>query len=100
MYFVIVLGMLVLCNLCIRVCRLTVSKAFDMSRAIASVLCGGFCWLNPCVMVLFMVCSAVTVECLCLNPCWCAGGVMFCVMLGRSIFSRVFAMGDRRAIGL
>ena len=69
MYFVMVFGMLVLCSLCISVCRCTVSKALDMSSAIVTVLWGGFCWLKPCVMVLFMVWSAVTVECLVLKPC-------------------------------
>ena len=44
------------------VCRFTVSNALVMSRAIASVLCGGFVWLNPVAIVLFMVCSAVVVE--------------------------------------
>ena len=42
MFFVMVLGKFLLCSLCVRVCRLTVSKAFVMSRAIASVPCGGF----------------------------------------------------------
>ena len=43
MYFMIVFGMLVLCSLCISVCRFTVSKAFDISSAIVMVLWGGFC---------------------------------------------------------
>ena len=51
-------------------------------------------------MVLFMVCSAVTVECFVRNPCWCVGGVMLFVMCGRSIFSSVLAMGDKSAMGL
>lgn len=51
-------------------------------------------------MVLFMVCSAVTVECLVRKPCWWVGGVMLCVMCGRSIFSSVLAIGDKSAIGL
>ena len=38
MYLSIVLGMLVLCNLCMSVCRFTVSNAFERSRAIAAVL--------------------------------------------------------------
>lgn len=42
MNFMIVLGMFMLCSLCISVCKFTVSKALDMSRAIAIVLCGGF----------------------------------------------------------
>ena len=51
------------------VCRLTVSKALDISRAIASVLCGGLCWLKPLVIMLLMVCSAVVVECCLRKPC-------------------------------
>ena len=38
MYLSIVLGMLVLCSLCMSVCRFTVSNAFERSRAIATVL--------------------------------------------------------------
>ena len=41
MYLMMVLGMSVCSSLCMSVCRLTVSKALDMSRATASVLCGG-----------------------------------------------------------
>ena len=100
MYFVMVLGMLVLCILCISVCRCTVSKAFDMSSAIVTVLWGGFCLLKPCVMVLFMVWRAVTVECFVRKPCWWLGGVMLFVICGRSIFSSVLAMGDSRDMGL
>ena len=37
MYLSIVLGMLVLCSLWMSVCRLTVSNAFEGSRAIATV---------------------------------------------------------------
>ena len=42
MYLSIVLGMLVVCSLCMRVCRFTVSNAFERSRAIATVLLGFF----------------------------------------------------------
>ena len=51
-----------LCSLLMSECMLTVSKALDMSKATVIVLCGGFCWLNPCVMLLLMLCSAVVVE--------------------------------------
>ena len=67
----IVLGMLVLCNLFMSVCRCTVSNTFDMSRAIAMVRSGGCFLLNPVVMMLLMVCRAVVVECLVRKPCWC-----------------------------
>ena len=81
-------------------CRCTVSNALLMSRAIAIVRCGGLFALSPVVIVLFMWCSAVMVDLFCLNPCWCSGSVMWFVMNGRIIFSSVFAMGERRAIGL
>ena len=38
-------------------------KALDMSSAIAIVLWGGCFLLNPVVIMLFIVCSAVLVEC-------------------------------------
>ena len=69
MYLMMVLGMLVFSILFMSVCRCTVSNALDMSNAMASVLCGGLRWLNPVVMMLLMVWSAVVVECLDLKPC-------------------------------
>lgn len=100
MYFMIVFGMFVCVSLCISLCRLTVSKALDMSRATTTVLCGGFFLLKPCVMRLFMLCSAVFVLCLGLKPCCCGMFGMLSVMYGSMIFSSVFDMGDMSAIGL
>ena len=100
MYFVIVLGMSVWCSLFMSVCRCTVSNTLLMSSAVAIVRCGGLFALNPVVMMLFMWCSAVMVDLCCLKPCWCSGSVVLFVMYGRMIFSSVFAMGERRAIGL
>jgi len=100
MNLMIVFGMFVCVSLCMSVCRLTVSKALDMSRAIASVLCGGFCLLNPAVIVLLMICNAVVVECCFLKPCWWSFSVMLSVMYGSIVFSSVFAIGDSSAIGL
>ena len=54
MYFVMVLGVLVLWSLRVSVCRLTVSKALLMSSAIAIVRSGGWRLLNPVAMVLLM----------------------------------------------
>ena len=48
---------------------------------------------------LFMWCSAAVVDLCCLKPCWCSGRVIFSVMCGRMIFSSVFAIGDRSAMG-
>ena len=49
-----VLGMLVLSNFSVSLCRCTVSKALDMSSAMVIVRLGGLFWLKPCVMVLFI----------------------------------------------
>ena len=40
------------------------------------------------------------VKCAALKPCWCVGRIILVVVCGRMIFSRVFAMGESRAIGL
>ena len=80
-------------------CRWTVSKAFDISRAIATVRFGGCFWLKPVVIILLIWWSAVVVERCCLNPCWWCGRSMFCAMYGRIIFSSILASGERSAIG-
>ena len=49
-----------------------------MSNATAMVRVGGMGWLKP--TVLLMLCSAVFVECLVLNPCCGVMFAMFCVM--------------------
>ena len=41
---------------------------------------GGAIWLNPFATVLFSVCSAVTVECCVLYPCYMGVFVIFGVM--------------------
>ena len=73
----------------------TVSNALLMSNATAIVRVGGMGWLKPVATVLFMLCSAVFVEGLVLNPCCIMMFGMFCVMYGRITFST-----DRRDIGL
>ena len=47
---------------------------------------GSFFLLKPLVITLFILCSAVVVECLRLNPCWCGGMIILFVMYGRMIF--------------
>ena len=47
-----------------------------------------------------MLCSAVFVECLVLNPCCVVMFGMFCVIYGGITFTSVFAITDRRDIGL
>ena len=63
MYLVMVFGMFVCSSFPIKVCVLIVSKALLMSSATVTVRAGGAIWLNPFAIVLFNVCSAVTVEC-------------------------------------
>ena len=58
-------------------------NAFERSRAIATVL---FFFLLKPLVIMFFFCSAVVVECLRLNPCWCGGMIILFVMYGRMIF--------------
>ena len=51
-------------------------------------------------MVLFTVCSTVTVECCVLYPCCVGVFGMLAVMSGRRLFSSVFAITKRRDMGL
>ena len=95
-----VCGMFVCVSLSINVCMFTVSNALRMSNATAMVRLGGMGWLKPVATVLLMLCSAVFVECLFLNPCCGVMFGMFCVMYGRITFSSVFAITDRRDIAL
>ena len=57
-------------------------------------------WLKPVATVLLMLCSAVFVECLVLNPCCVVMFGMFCVMYGRITILECFSITDRRDIGL
>ena len=78
-------------------CKLTVSNTLLMSSATVSVRSGGLFRLNPVAMVLFILGSAVIVEWLLLKPCC----VEMCgMMYGSSVFSSVFAITERSAIGL
>ena len=90
--------MLVCSSFLISVRMFIVSKALLISSAIVLVRAGGAIWLNPFAMVLFTVCSAVTVECCVLYPC--CMGMFVCLWLcneeGR--FSSVFAITERRDI--
>ena len=51
-------------------------------------------------MVLFMLCSAVLVECLFLEPCCVEMCGMLFVMYGSSVFSSVFAITEKSEMGL
>ena len=93
-------GMLVCVSLSINVCTFTVSNALLMSNATAIVCVAGMGWLKHVATVLLMLCSAVLVDCLDLNPCCVVMFGMFCVIYGRIPISGVFAITDRRDIGL
>ena len=60
--------MLVCSSFLISVCMFIMSKALLISSATMIVRAGGAIWLNPFNTVLFIVCSAVTVECCVLYP--------------------------------
>ena len=62
-------GMVVFISFWSKVVWFMVSKALLRSIAVAMVLRGGLCWLNPVAMWSVSWCNAVTVECLFLKPC-------------------------------
>ena len=99
-YLSMVCGMFVSVSLSINVCMFTVSNALLKSNATTMVRVGGMGWLKPVATVLLMLCSAVFVECLVLNPCGVVMFGMLWVMYGRITFSSVFAITDRRDIDL
>ena len=70
MILMIVHGMFVCSSFLISVCMFIVSKALLISSATVIVSAGGAIWLNPFAMVLFSMCTAVTVECCVLYPCF------------------------------
>ena len=76
----IVPGILVCSSFLISVCMFIVSKALLISSATVIVRAGGAIWLNPLSMVLFTVCSAITVECCVLYLCCVGVFGMFAVM--------------------
>ena len=80
MNLMIVSGMLVYSSFLISVCMFIVSKAFLIASATVIVRAGGAIWLNPFDMVLFTVCSAVTVQWCVLYPCCVDVLGMFAVM--------------------
>ena len=63
----IVPGIFIRSSCLISVCMFSVSKALLISRATEIVRAGGAIWLNPFSMVLFNVCSTVSIV-LCFVP--------------------------------
>ena len=93
------LEMFVSVSLYISLCMFTVSNVLLMSTAIATVHCGGLRLLKPFVIWWKMLCKAVCVECLYLNPCSRKIIAMFPVMYGNSVFCSLLAMSDRSDMG-
>ena len=75
-------------------------NALFILNATVILRAGGAIWLNPFVTVLFTVCRAVTVGCCVLYPCCVGVFGMFAVMQVRRLFSSVFAITERRDMGL
>ena len=69
MNLLIVPGILVCSSFLISMGMFIVSKALLISSATVILRAGGTIWLNPFAMMLFIVCSAITVECCALYPC-------------------------------
>ena len=61
-------------------CMFVVSKTLLISSATVIVCAGVAIWLNAFAMMLFSVCSGVTVECCVLYPCCMGEFGMFAVM--------------------
>ena len=76
----IVPGMFVCSSFLISLCMFIVSKSLIISSTTVIVRAGGAIWWNPFATVLFSVCSAVTVECCLLYPCYLGMFGMFAVM--------------------
>ena len=84
----------------ISACMFIVPKDLLISSATVIVCAGWAIWLNLFATVLFSVCSAVTVEYWVLYPCCMGVFGLFAVMSGKMLFSSVFAITERRDMGL
>ena len=93
-------GILVCSSFLISVCMFIVSKALLISSATVIIRTGGAIWLNPFTMVLFNVCSVVTVECCVLYATLLPGCVWYVFYYVRKIFSSVFTITERGDMGL
>ena len=77
MNLMIVTGMLFCSSFLISVCMFIVSKTLLIKIAAVIVLTWGAIKLNPFATVWFTMCSAVTVECCVLYPCYmCVFGML------------------------
>ena len=80
MNLMVVPGMFVCSSFLISACMFFVLKSFLVSSATVIVRPWGAIWLNPFATVLFSVCSAVTVDCCVLYPCYIGVFGMFALM--------------------
>ena len=87
----IVPGMFVCSSFLISVCMFIVSKTLLILSATVIVRTGGAIWLNPFAMVLFSVCSAITVfmNCLVTHPAICLGVFIILFLNVMELFSVV-----------
>ena len=94
MDLMIVSGILIYIRFMISGCMFIVSKVLLISSVTVIVRAGGVIWLNPFAMMLFNVCSAVTIEC-------CTRVVCVCLLLSKEEDSSlVSAITGRRDMGL
>ena len=91
-------GILVCISFLISVCMFIVSKVLLISNATGIARAGGAIWLKPFATVLFTVCSAVTVVVF--YPCSLGVFGMFAVMQGKRLISSIFAITERRDMGM
>ena len=75
-----ILSMIVCVIFCKSLCKCSVLNSFDISSTFAIVLSDFLLLLKPVVILVFIVCKAVMVENIVLNPCWCVWLCKFLVM--------------------
>ena len=80
MKLMIVPGMFVCSSFLISVCMFIVSEYLLISSATVIIRVWRAIWLNSFAMMLFNVCSVVTVECCVVYPCCVGVFPMFAVM--------------------
>ena len=100
MNLMIVPGILVCSSYLTSMCMFIASKDLLISSATVIVCAAGAIWLTPLATVLFTVCSGRHCRVFCLYPCCVGVFRMFAVMQGRRLFSSVFALTERRDMGL
>jgi hypothetical protein len=77
----------------------TVSKAFERSMAMTTVLAAGLSWLNPSDTLLMIGRSAMVVDLKGLKPCWVGDRTNAEVKDGKRSLSKILTTGLIREIG-